>query len=122
MTMSKEHKVEVDLTSGNLLFIDGVPYVSKKVVKEKIDGVTHFRKAIYRKGNKKEIDAIFKKIVDKIKSKTSKEELLTEILKEKYSLYSLEGYAREIDKNGEVKKQEGCIGFKIGKKYMQLLG
>ena len=34
----EEHKVEVDMAEG-ILKINGVPYISDKVVKEKVDGV-----------------------------------------------------------------------------------
>jgi len=33
----------------------------------------------------------------------------------------IEEMGKEIDKSEKVKKHKGCIGFKIGKKYMQLI-
>ena len=116
----KEHKVVVDNTSGMLL-IDDVLYVSHKVVKEKLDGVTHFRKVIYRKASRNEIEQSVKKIVNKIKSKTIKEELLYQLVKDSLSMKTIVEVDKQIDKGGDVKKHTGCLGFKIGKNYIQLI-
>ena len=115
-----EHKVEVDNTA-NLLLIDGVPYVTHKYTSEKLDGITHTRKTIYRKASKKEIKQIINKVVNKLKSKTSKEELLREIISKKYNMSYLLKLGKEIDKGGKIKKHKGCLGFLIGKKYVQLI-
>lgn len=119
--MIKEHEVFVDRVT-NTLVIDGEPYVSKKVVRKKIDGVTHFPKVIYRKASKKEIDDNVKKIVNALNGKTTKEELLRELVRNELSMRKIIEINRELDKNPKIKKHKGCLGFKIGKKYVQLIG
>jgi len=117
----KEHKVEADVTAGNLLLIDDIPYITKKTITEKIDGITHLRKVIYKKASKEEISNAIEKIVNKLKGKTSKEELLRELVRSNYSMKTIMELNKEIDKNVKITKHKGCLGFKIGKKYIQLI-
>ena len=115
----KELIVEHDLTT-HTLYINGEPYVSRKVVKEKLDGITHYRKAIYGKATNKEINESIEKIVKKVKGKVSKEELLRELVRDSMSMMRIKKVGKSIE-DKEVKKHKGCIGFKIGKDYVQLI-
>lgn len=117
--MKEELKVEHDLTTRTL-YINGIPYVSKKIVKEKVDGVTHLRTSVYGKATKKEIDESINKIVKKIKGNVSKEELLKQLVRNKMSMRLITKVNKNIGTK-EVKKHTGCLGFKVGKDYIQLI-
>ena len=59
-------------------------------------------------------------IIDTLSKRTSKKELLREILK-KTDYKSIRKLALRIKKNKKIKKQRGCLGFKIGDAYVQLI-
>jgi|TARA_Y100000310_G_scaffold57354_1_gene52541 hypothetical protein len=116
----KEHLVEIDSTTSTL-YIDGVPYVSHKVVRNKIDGVNHLKKVVYKKATKKDIDKGIEKIVQSIKQNVTKEELLREIINSKMGMMNITRIGKQIDKGQKPKKHQGCLGFKIGNKYLSLV-
>ena len=119
----KEHEVliEVDHSQGRLLKIDGKYYVTDKVNTEKIDGVTHLRSATYKQISREKFAKNIDIVVKALAKKTNKEELLRHLLKEQFNYFYINEMANSIKKNKPIKKHLGCVGFKIGKKYYQLV-
>ena len=121
MKKEQKHVVEQDYFK-NTLSIDGDIYITDKIVKKKVDGVNHIEKVIYKKATQKEIDDSINKVVQAIKSKTNIDEVLRELIKDNIPNVKLKLVVKEIEKGKEVKKYDGCMGFKIGSRYIQLIG
>lgn len=118
--MANEHKVEVDYFR-NTLTIDDDVYVSDKVIKNKIDGINHITKVIYRKATQKEIDDRINRVVQAIKSQVNIDEVLRELVKHEMSNVKIKQVVNQLDKGKPVKRHNACMGFKFGNKYVQLI-
>ena len=113
-------KVEIDSSQPNILLIDGEEYILERESFKKIDGVEHSNRIIFKPYKKEDYINDLKLIVDTLSEKTTKKELLTEILK-KTEYKSIRKLTTRIRKKKEIKKQRGCLGFKIGDAYVQLV-
>jgi hypothetical protein len=102
------------------IYINGIKYRAKDVKYKKIDGVTHLDKIVYGVVN----DADFVKnkniIISELAKHTSAEELLGQLLQH-VGPQNCKELADKISKGSKVKKQLGCLGFKIGGKYVQVI-
>ena len=116
----KNKKVEIKASEPNIIIIDGEEYILERESTKKIDGVEHADKIIFKPYKKEEFMNDLKLIVDTLSKRTTKSELLTEILK-KVDYKSIRKVALRIRKKKPIKKQRGCLGFKIGDAYVQLL-
>jgi len=117
---SKISKVETDMSNQNIMIIDGEKYILDRVTKKKISGVEHGDKMIWKRFNEKEYIDDLEIVVNAIKNKVSKEHLLKELLKE-VDAKSLRRLVKRIKSHKPVQRQDGCLGFKIGDAYVQLV-
>lgn len=120
MKQEQDHIVEQDYFD-NTLSVDGDIYISNKVIRKKIDGIDHIKKVIYKKATKKELGERIDKLVKALKKKTNIDEVLRELIKDRLANVRLKQINRELEKGKPVKKHKGCLGFKIGKRYIQLI-
>ena len=116
----KDKKVEIKSSEPNIIIIDGEEYILEKETFKKIDGIEHSDKIIFKPYKKEEFIKDLSLIVETLSKRTTKKELLIEILK-KTDYKSLRRLALRIKNKKEIKKQRGCLGFKIGDAYVQLI-
>lgn len=121
MAKKKHPEVVLDCTN-NALFVDGVRYAVKTGVKEKVDNVTHIRKLVYEPVSEEQVDKHLDKLTKTLIKQTDANELVRELIKDKMSVRQMAGMVNELDKGKPVKKHKGCLGFKVGRKYVQLIG
>ncbi len=125
----KNNEDKIHMTSDGILIVNGVEYVEFRVISKKIDGIEHTDKTTYKKFDRKEFNKKVKFIADKIEFTLDKKELVKELVKKQAineinKLYDL----LKENKKSIIKKQEGCIGIKIGSgkpktggRYIQLI-
>jgi len=117
----KNKKVEIKSSEPNIIIIDGEEYILERESSKKIDGIEHSDKLIFKPYKKDEFIKDLNLIIEALSKKTTKKELLREILK-KVEYKSVRRLALRIQKNKPIKKQKGCLGFKIGNDaYVQLI-
>lgn len=120
--MAKEKVIEIVNPGSKRTFIevDGDRYYLDREKIKKIDGVEHSVGLIYKKFDEKEYTDLLKTLIDAIKDKTTKTELLTHLMKE-IDMKSLRRLAKRIKEGKEVRRHRGCLGFKIGDAYVDLI-
>ena len=111
--------VELIRGKDNFLEIDGEKYYIETIKNKKIDGIEHEDKVIYKRVNEKELKELKKRLAIKLSNKLTKGELIEELLSG-YSLKELRAFVKRAESK-EIKKQAGCLGFKIGDKYCELI-
>lgn len=116
----KTKKVEINSAEPNIIVIDGEEYILEREKYKKIDGVEHTDKIIFKPYKKEEFVNDLNLIVETLSQRTTKQELIREILK-KTEYKSIRRLAARIRKKKIIKKQRGCLGFKIGDAYVQLI-
>jgi len=116
----KEMKVEVKAKKANIIEIDGELYAMEKETEKKIDGVVHSDKLVFKKFDKKEYTTNLKVVIDELSKKVTKKELLNELL-DGMDMKTLRRLVKRIKTKKPIKKQKGCLGFKIGDTYVQLM-
>jgi hypothetical protein len=109
-----------EMSDQNLLIVDGVKYRLEKTTVKKINGIEHGDKIIFKKFDEKEYKENLEIIIEAIKDKVTKEHLLHEMLKNIDSK-TLRRLVKRIKTNKPIKRQDGCLGFKIGDAYVQLI-
>jgi L-cysteine desulfidase len=114
-------KVEALASDPNVVSINGKRFILDRVTTKKIDKIEHSDKILF-----KELDEdTFKKdkdlIVKTLAEKTTSTELINEIMKD-VPASVIRRVAKRIRKKKPIKKQHGCLGFKIGDAYLQLVG
>lgn len=114
-------KIESKAESQNIIEVDGEKYILDNCTSKKIDGVTHGDKLIYKKFNEEEYTNDLQTVINAIKDKVSKEHLLSELLKS-IDAKTLRRLVRRIKNKKSIKRQDGCLGFKIGDAYIELIG
>ena len=80
----KEIKIEI-VNPGKkreFLEVDGKKYIFEREKIKKVDGIEHSVGLVYKKFNEKEYAETLQIIVNAIKNKTTKTELLTQLLKD----------------------------------------
>ena len=115
--MKQLTKVEMD-NDGNV-FVDGVKFIYHKSKYKKIKKTTHLDKHIFKVETPGEREGFEKIIIDKLKGKTSAEELLKETLRDIPTSH-LKRAAIRIKNKKKIEKHKGCLGFKIGDTYIEL--
>jgi hypothetical protein len=117
----KDIKVEGLCSDPNIIFVNGQKYFLDRVTTKKIDKVVHGDKAIYKPMEENKIKKDTDLIVKSLAKKTNPEEIIREILKD-VPAYTLRRLAKRIRDRKPIKKQHGCLGFKCGDAYVQLVG
>jgi len=113
-------KVEVFSSDRNIIIIDGEKYILETEKIKKIDGVMHGDKVIFKKFNEQKYNKDLEDIIEALAKRTNTKELLRDMLKRIDYSY-LRRLARRIRSGKPIKKQKGCLGFKIGDAYAELL-
>ena len=114
-------KVEVDVHDPTLLYVNGKRYCSTSIKTKKLDNITHIERIKFNELNEEQYSKDLDLIVDTLKTKTSTEELLKEIFKE-IPPHTIKRIAKRIRDNKPIKKHSGCLGFKVGDCYIQVIG
>ncbi len=120
--MPKEKIIEL-VNPGNkrtFIEVDGEKYYLYREKFKKVDGIEHSVGLVYKKFDEKQYTKLLKTIVEAIESKTTKNELLTQLLKE-IDIKTLKRLAKRIENGKEVRRHSGCLGFKIGDAYVELI-
>jgi len=122
MVKLKEHKVSGNVSGSGkrVLIIDGQKYVADHDTYIKKDGIDHVDKIIFKKFNEKKFEEDLKTVVDCLKDRTTTEELLNQILKD-IDMKQLRKLAKRIREKKPIKKHDGCLGFKIGDSYIEVV-
>jgi hypothetical protein len=118
--MKKNKKIEMKSSQPNIISVDGEEYILEKETSKKIDGILHGDKFIFKPYKKKEFIKDLNLIVTALAKKTTKKELIKEILK-KVEYKSIKQLASRIRNKKTITKQHGCLGFKVGNAYIQLI-
>lgn len=113
-------KVELIRGDDNEIEIDGEKYYLENIKSKKINGVEHEDKLIYKKLNRKEYDKFVKVLVKKFSEMVTKEELMEQLIRG-YDMKTIRAIAKRIKEGKKIEKQKGCLGFKVGEKYMELI-
>lgn len=113
--------IEIDEHDPTVIIVNGEKFRPVKLTSKKIDGIIHKDKIIYKRVDELDFENDLKILVDTLAKKTTTKELLTEILKNGMSVPALKRYVKEIKERKPIKKHHGCLGFKIGKSYIQLI-
>ena len=120
--MVKEKQIEI-VNPGNkrtFIEVDGEKYYLDREKTKKIDGVEHSVGLVYKKFDEKEYSYLLKTVIKALESKTSKKELLTQLIKE-IDMKTLRRLVKRLKKGKAVKRHYGCLGFKIGDAYVELI-
>ena len=120
--MKEEKTIEL-VNPGNkrtFIEVDGEKYYLDREKYKKIDGVEHSVGLVYKKFDEKEYTELLQTLIDAIKDKTTKTELLTQLLKE-IDMKTLRRLSKRIKSGKVVKRHHGCLGFKIGDAYVDLI-
>lgn len=113
-------KIIAKAESQNIIEVDGEKYILDTCTSKKIDGVVHGDKLIYKKFDEEEYTNNLQTVVDAIKNKVSKEHLLNQLLKD-LDAKTLRRLVKRINSGKSIERQDGCLGFKIGDSYVELI-
>lgn len=116
----KNIKVEALASDPNIIIIDGKKYVLDKVTTKKIDKVPHADRIIFKPLKEDELKQDMDLIVNSLGKKTTAEELIREIMKD-VPAKTVRRIAKRIRDKKPIKKQHGCLGFKVGDAYIGLV-
>ena len=114
-------KVEGVASEPNVILIDGKKFYLETITTKKIDKVVHADKIIFKPFKEDELKVNMDLIVKTLGKKTTTEELIREIMKD-VPAKDIRRVAKRIRDKKPVKKQHGCLGFKCGDAYVQLVG
>lgn len=117
--MNKE-KMNVEMTTDGDIIINGRKFIYIKDKIKKIDKISHIDKHIYKEVIEGEEKKYIDIIVTSIGEQVSKEELIKQLLKDT-PIRNLKRIAKRIKENKPIKKHNGCLGFKFGDSYLQLI-
>lgn len=116
----KPKRIEIESKTPNIIIVDGEKYIMETELFKKIDKVEHSHKVIFKEFHEDEYAQCLDTVVEAIAGNTTKKELISELVK-KVDFKSLRRLARRIETGKALKKQHGCLGFKIGDAYLQLI-
>lgn len=120
--MVKDKTIEIKNSGKGVKFIevDGERYICDREKFKKIDGVEHSVSLVFKKFDVKEYTKCLNLIVKALEKRTTTKELLTQILKD-IDMKTMRRLAKRIKDKKPIKKHSGCLGFKVGDAYVQLL-
>ncbi len=118
--MKKKDKVEISGERLEIIEVNGIKYLPSKETFKDIDGVKHLDKIIYKSFDEKEFKENLEVVIKALCNKTTTKELLRDLLKS-INRKELKAVVEELKKKKKIKKQKGCLGFKIGKSYLQII-
>lgn len=126
MKMKKEMKKEKMKVEGlasepNVVMINGKKFILDRVTTKKIDKVEHADKIIFKEVDEEKIKKDMDLIIETLAKKVNSNELIKEILKDT-PMKSIRKLAKRIRDKKPIKKQHGCLGFKCGDAFVQLVG
>jgi len=114
-------KVEGIVSDPNLIIVNGKKFIVDRVTTKKIDKVEHGDKVIFKEVDEKKIKEDMDLISNTLGKMVDSTELIKEILKD-VPMKSIRKIAKRIRDKKPIKKQHGCLGFKVGDAYVQLVG
>jgi hypothetical protein len=114
-------KVEALASEPNVILIDGKKYFLDRVTTKKIDKVEHADRVIFKPLKEDKLKQDLNLIITSLGKKTTAEELIREIMKD-VPAKIVRRIAKRIRDKKPVRKQKGCIGFKVGDSYIGLVG
>jgi L-cysteine desulfidase len=113
-------KIIMNSHEPNIIEVDGQKFIVEKETHKKIDGIEHLDKVIFKEFDENEYNENLKTVIDAIADNIVKKELIKELVKD-IDLKTLRRLAKRIESGKAIKKQQGCLGFKIGDAYLQLI-
>lgn len=109
-------KIIIETKNPTMIIVDGKKYLLEKEVYKKIDKVEHSDKLIFKEFDEQEYNYNLNLIIDTLAEKTHKKELIRELVKN-IDFKTL----KRLESGKLIKKQKGCLGFRIGDAYIQLI-
>ena len=119
--IQKNVKVEGLASEPNVILVDGKKYYLDRVTTKKIDKVEHADRVIFKPLKEDKLKEDLNLIVTSLGKKTTAEELIKEIMKD-VPAKIVRRIAKRIRDKKPIKKQHGCLGFKVGDAYIGLVG
>ncbi|MEK6884175.1 MAG: hypothetical protein AABY22_31385, partial [Nanoarchaeota archaeon] len=95
-------------------------YIMAREIHKKIDNVEHSDKVVFKEFDEEEYNYNLDLFIDAIAERTAKKELIKQLVKN-IDLHTLKRLAKRIESGKLIKKQKGCLGFKIGDAYLNLV-
>ena len=120
VTKKKELVIVAPAKTPQIIEVDGEKYIIEREKMIMIDGIEHCDKLVYKKFDEKEYKENLQILVDAISKRTTKKELLSEILKT-IDMKTLKRLVKRVKDKKPIKKQKGCLGFKIGDAHVQIV-
>lgn len=117
---TKPKKIIIESKNPSIIIINGKKFIMEREIYKKIDNVQHSDKVVYKEFDEDEYNYNINLIIDTIAERTAKKELIKQLIKN-IDLHTLRRLAKRIESGKLIKKQHGCIGFKIGDAYLQLI-
>ena len=112
--------MQVEMTPDGDIIVDGKRFVYNKDKIKKMDKVPHLDKRLYKEVVEGEEKKYVDVIVTAIGEQVSKEELIRQLLKD-VPIRNLKRIATRIKEKKPIKRHYGCLGFKFGDSYLQLI-
>lgn len=113
-------RIEIKSDKPNFLMIGDEEYILDTEKIKKVDGVWHGDRIVFKKFDRKKYTEDLNIIIEAIGRRVTKEELLMDIIN-KIPAKDVRALAKRIRLKKPIKKQKGCVGFKIGEKYLPIL-
>lgn len=114
-------EVIINQADPSVVIVNGKKYAAVRTTTKKIDGVTHGDKVYFKPLDESKFEEDLNIVVNELKKQTTNEELMKELVKSMATIREIRRLANKIKKGAPVKKQRGCLGFKIGKGYLSLI-
>jgi hypothetical protein len=109
----KKDEIYIEQSNPCMLTVNGKKYRLKKETTKIVDHKLHGNKVIFVPVNEDKVNGDIEFIVNEIKNKLSKDEILTEIIKT-MPLEQIDRIKKLLEKKAPVKKTRGCLGLTIG--------
>lgn len=112
--------MKVEMNHEGDILIDGRRFVYDKDKIKKMDKVSHLDKRLYKEVPENAEKEYVETIVEALGKQVTKEDLLRQLLKD-VPIRNLKRIAKRIKENKPIKRHYGCLGFKFGDSYLQLI-
>lgn len=117
--VKKNNSTTVEMDNDGNVYVNGEKYIYNKSRYKKIHKMIHLDKHQFKVETPGEREGYEKVIIDKLKGKTSAEELLKETFRD-IPTSQLKRAAKRIKAKKKIQKHKGCLGFKLGDTYLEL--